>query len=277
MTGSDGKDLPPRAWARERILNKAVEVIVGWVVITFFISTLAMINESVRGFLVNLRDSPALIKENSERLDSLERLSEQNNASLDTLKAVVEQNGLDINALNLNVDTLSQPEVIFEVSQRNSGPVEGFCVERAPCLMQLRIRRKLDALDCKIAEGVVRWGYIHPITDAFTPADMISPPRGRNIGVNWENVEVELMTPSGLSPDSDFVFEAGYTGCPGMQPGDSPITRRSAPFPVRVLQQPCNYKISKRDVIHDRNSPQWERTSPDRCFATRADAELSLR
>lgn len=42
---------------------------------------------------------------------------------------------------------------------------------------------------------------------------------------------------------------------------------------VRVLRDPCQYRISTNGVIHGPNSPHWSQTSTDTCFATKAQAE----
>lgn len=215
MTGKDGKYVPPRSWARERVAVKVFDMMIGWFVIAVIGGGLMLISEGFRQQAMDIWNSPQTLKEavdvsraNSDRLDRLDK----------------------------RVSILSQPDVIFEVSARNSGAIEGFCVEREPCTMRIRVRRVEAALSCKIVPGAA-WGFIDPRTDTFTAAQRLDQPSGRNIGASWTYVEIILMTPSGLSPESDFVFEASYTDCPGMEPGDAPITRVSDRIPVKVLNE----------------------------------------
>lgn len=254
MTGNDGKYLPPKAWARERVATKIFDTIIGWFIIGLIGGGLMVISEGFRHKAEDIWNSPTKLQEAVD-------VGRGNSARLD--------------ALSKRVAVLSQPDVVFEVSARNSGPIEGYCVERQPCAMRLRIRRVEAALSCKIVPGA-SWGFINPRTDSFTAAQRLDTPSGRDLSATWAFVEIVVMTPSGLAPESDFVFEASYTGCPGMDAGDEPITRTSERIPIKILDTPCRYKISASGIIHGPDSPHWSQTGTDRCFATRAAAEAAL-
>lgn len=47
-------------------------------------------------------------------------------------------------------------------------------------------------------------------------------------------------------------------------------------YEVRILRDPCQYRISSNNVIHGPESKHWAQTSTDMCFATRAQAEEYL-
>jgi hypothetical protein len=254
MTGKDGKYFPPKAWARERVVTKVFDILIGWFFLSFVGGSLWFISEGFRIQVEDIWHSPQSIREavevgraNSDRLDSLAR----------------------------RVSILSQPDVIFEVSPRNSGPVDGFCVEQEPCRMRIRVRRVEAALSCQIVPGAV-WGFINPATDTFTAARRLDSTSPRDLGASWEFIELEILTPVGLKPQSDFVFESSYVGCPGMEPDDAPISRRSDRIPIRVLDGPCRFKISASGIIHGPDSPHWSQASTERCFPTRAEAEAAL-
>ncbi|TYB83979.1 hypothetical protein [Oceaniovalibus sp. ACAM 378] len=135
-----------------------------------------------------------------------------------------------------DIESLRRPSEVFEVSITNTRPLDGHCVEREPCDIQIKLRRVAEGVRCRIVPGSTQWGFINPRSDLFAPAQRIIPGVARNIGMSWTTIDVQVMTPVGLEPTADFVFEASYTSCPGMTPRDEPLTFQSSriPFPIRT-------------------------------------------
>ncbi|WP_108482249.1 hypothetical protein [Oceaniglobus ichthyenteri] len=134
-----------------------------------------------------------------------------------------------------DIESLRRPSQVFEVSRTNTRPIDEYCIERQPCAVQLKVRRRPEGIRCRIVPGSTQWGFINPRSDLSAPAQRIEPGEARNIGVSWTTIDIIILTPVGLEPTADFYFEAAYIGCPGMADGDEPLVFQSPriPFPIR--------------------------------------------
>ncbi|MBT9385465.1 hypothetical protein KM176_16445 [Pseudooceanicola sp. CBS1P-1] len=202
MTDANGKQIPRRTWFLERLWTKAMD----WLLLAVFGAIVAVVFEPVRDRAVAIWDSPQALG--------------QIDAKIDTISARQA-------ALAADVRRLKQPEAVFEMSTFNTAPVRGYCVEGQPCQIRVRLRRLEAALSCRIVRGSIQWGFINPRSDSFVGARRLDQPSGRNMGPTWEDVEITLMTPTGLEPEADFTFEAFYTNCPGTEPDEDPISFNS--------------------------------------------------
>lgn len=133
-----------------------------------------------------------------------------------------------------DIEALRRPDEVFEVSTINSGAVDGYCTERAACVLSIKVRRNLESLPCDIVPGSSRWGFVNPRSDAFIVAERLGGSPPRNIDTSWTTIEAILRTPTGLEPGADLQFEVAYTDCPGMMPGDDPVTYSSPRIPVEI-------------------------------------------
>lgn len=134
------------------------------------------------------------------------------------------------------IRALRQPSEIFEVSQANSGAIDGYCVEGEPCEMSLKIRRTQDGLRCNIVPNSTQWQFLNPRTDVVTPVAVIQKPPTRNVGIDWTVIPVTILTPKGLEPDADFFFEAFYSDCPNTIEGADPISDVSSRIPTPIYK-----------------------------------------
>ncbi|QFT47801.1 hypothetical protein FIU97_14560 [Roseivivax sp. THAF40] len=217
MTGQDGQKVSPTKWASDRFWVKFYDTVIGWVIVAVVGGGLMLVSEGFRSEIQSIWNSP---KEVSRLSDAVER------------------NGERLANLSDRVRVLSQPRDIFDISVRNTGPVDGYCIENRACRVQLRIRRLPESLACQIVRGSVQWGFINPRSDTFVAAQRVDDSRGRNVGATWEYLYITLMIPPGLEPEADFTFEAFYTDCPGTSDTDDPISRRSPRVPFKIYADP---------------------------------------
>ncbi|WP_428925004.1 hypothetical protein [Marinibacterium sp. SX1] len=202
MTDESGKPVRPRQWALQRLANKALD----WAVLGVLAVLVGLFVEPVQKRAVAVWNTPTV---------------------MESIRADLEVQSDRIDVVATEIRRLKQPTAVFEMSTYNTGPIAGFCVESMPCEINVRIRRLVEALPCDIVKGSVQWGFINPRADTFVQARRMDHASGRNIGSNWEDITIVLMTPPNLEPEAYFTFEAFYTGCPGMADSDDPISFNS--------------------------------------------------
>lgn len=120
------------------------------------------------------------------------------------------------------------------MSVTNSGPVDGYCIEREPCVLALKVRRNIESLSCRVVPGSSRWGFVNPRSDALIFAERLGGSPPRDLDASWSTIETILRTPTGLEPGADLHFEVSYTHCPGMLPDADPVTYSSPRIPIEI-------------------------------------------
>ena len=184
----------------------------------------------------------------SEKLGSVIAQSEQNAALIREVKATGEKNSHDIEgikddvaALAVSVErnadairSLRQPADIFEIS-RQSGPVDGYCVEGEPCAVNIRVRRHPDALVCRIVPETLIYYYRNPRNNEVYDTVLLSG-SPRDVGTSFINLQFTFSTPSNLIPNAELCVKPSYVGCPGMIPDDPPISPDEECFEVSIMK-----------------------------------------
>jgi hypothetical protein len=153
-----------------------------------------------------------------------------------TTPKVMQEVVTSLDEVKTDVRRLKQPRVVFEVSRIGTAPVDGYCVEGQPCTVRLRLRRDVNALDCRIVPGSAEWGFVNPRSEIFSQAPRLDDTSGSNLGPAWEDRIIRIMTPAGLQPTANFTFVASYTDCPGWVKGEPPLEYQSEPVPFTIRQ-----------------------------------------
>lgn len=200
--GKSGSKVPAQKWLAERLFTKAVD----WAIL------------GILGYVAVIAIEPL-----REKAEAVLRTPETMAELRDDIQGVSRK----VDGLTVEVQRLKRPDAVFEMSLWNTGPIEGHCVESEPCQIRVRLRRLKDAIECRIVPNSVQWGFINPRADTFIGARRLDPPNGRNIGLNWTDIDITLLTPPELEPEADFTFEAFYTDCPGTLSDDDPISFNS--------------------------------------------------
>lgn len=198
MTDESGKKIQPKHWIINRTITKLADL-----GIVAALALLALAFQPLRERAAIIWNMPT----------AMAALGQELGAIRDTVANV-----------SVDVRRLQLPDKVFAISDYNTRPLDGYCVEAEPCDIRIRLRRLEEALDCKIVPGTAIWGFQNPRSDTFVPAERLDRPNGRNIGTRLEDIQIRITTPRGLEPAADFIFATDYVGCPGMRPGDAPVT-----------------------------------------------------
>lgn len=198
MTDERGNQVQPKHWIADRAIKKVADL-----AIVAVLGLLALAFQPLRERAVAIWNVPTTMASFHQELGLLRRT---------------------VNDVSVDLRHLQLPHRVFQISEFNTGPIDGYCIEGLPCDIRIRLRRLEEALDCRIVPGTAIWGFQNPRSDTFVPAERLDRPNGRNIGTRFEDVQIRITTPRGLEPEADFIFATDYVGCPGMRPGDPPKT-----------------------------------------------------
>ncbi len=204
---------PLRQMIWERFISKSVD----WLVVAAIGGLVIMIFDPVKERAMAIWNTPDSLHQLVVRVENL-------------LRQVAD--------VRDDIESLRRPSEVFEVSTTNTRAIDGYCVERQPCDVQIKLRRRPEGVQCRIVAGSVQWGFVNPRSDMFAPAQRLNPGFARNIGMTWTTIDVRVMTPVGLEPTADFIFEASYSGCPGMAKGDDPLSFQSPRIPFEIRDSP---------------------------------------
>jgi len=202
MTNDSGKEVTAHTWVRDRIVTKVTDWLIVGVLGFLAVTLFAPLRERV----VAVWNTPKTMMSVEAQISSL---SDQ------------------VDVVSTEVRKLKQPTKVFDISLTNTKPINGFCVEAQPCPINIRVWRTLEGETCKIIPKTSQWGFVNPRTDTYVSAVMISGGVARDIGRQYEDIQVTLLTPEGLEPEADFVFTTFYSNCPGTLPGDEPLAYNS--------------------------------------------------
>lgn len=198
MTDERGDQIQPKHWIADRAIKKVADL-----AIVAVLALLALAFQPLRERAVAIWNVPGTMATFRSEIGALRQT---------------------VSDVSVDVRRLQLPSKVFQISEFNSGPLDGYCIEAQPCDIRIRIRRLEEALSCRIVPGTAIWGFQNPRSDTFVPAERLDRPNGRNIGTRFEDVQIRITTPRGLEPEADFIYAVDYVGCPGMRPGDTPVT-----------------------------------------------------
>jgi len=134
-----------------------------------------------------------------------------------------------------DIEALRRPHEIFEVG-RSSRAAEGFCVAGQPCEMILILRRTPEGVLCRIVPGQTL--YVFYSADQLLRREVSrsdqpsSPPR--NLGTDWSEVHVSVLTPTDFPVSSGFAIVPLYAHCGGPE-DEGEVRQESVVIPVEIV------------------------------------------
>jgi hypothetical protein len=100
-----------------------------------------------------------------------------------------------------------------------------------------RIRRHTGAEGCSIVPNRTRY-YIMSYEDFFERTMRRTVTNVRNVGTQWETIEVTLQIPDTIpNGTAEMRVTAYYTNCDWQDDGRPPVVQTSPPFKVEIIDE----------------------------------------
>lgn len=178
------------------------------------ITTLATM---ITGFLVNMY-WPAVLNAFTvpARLEAVEAViqSDDSKAALDRILDKLTGMEARMEGIENRVAHLSLPERVVDVSDQ-SGPSGDFCVMGEPCRIDIRARRTVAGLSCRLA-GAPEVFFRDPTSGeefvSFYPSEDPTQ-RPANLNLSFKTFQRVIHVPRNVPPQSQFCLRPTYTAC----------------------------------------------------------------
>ncbi len=199
---------------RVRLINKAVD----WLFISFLAGVATLLFPPLRDWAVAIATMPQSMTEIR---------NEQNRMDERFLKSLV--------AIRDDIDAIRRPNDIFEIAKSSSAR-DGFCVASLPCTFNIVARRTPEGASCKIIAGETEYFFVNPVTGERRRVNRVNMGVSRNIGLDWTDVTITVVTPIGFVGERMFIFIPFYSQCNGTN-DTVKVSDESRPILVEIRER----------------------------------------
>lgn len=159
----------------------------------------------------------------------------------DALKTFIVETRDGLESINSRLDGMEEVQVdllrptrVFEISPV-SRPVAGYCVAGRACEFFLLAHRLPRGINCKLVAGETTYAFYGPTGVDRREVPLVADEgASRNVGLEWAEIYVTVMTPRDFVGQAHFVVIPLYDRCLG-ENDEVTVEQESALIPTTIL------------------------------------------